>query len=1180
MARTRFITSGTIPSGMTGRELTAAGYAVDKFAAAGSATFLTESSDAQVAAGLAMPGQQDNATFTHLDIVNRRNGTNSSRSLYIPLDVQPSVVGNLVFKDTDVYINDGSLRVNTTGVHVYFVNCTIYLVGAKANSLTTIFGVTDQTQNSGGITGTAATTRSVNLYGCNIVDATWSYVSPSTTVGTDAPRAPDFDPANGTLRPPLTFSDMIQSSYSYSSWGTRNYRVANGGRIIGSAISGPSLSNANPFQVNGGPFVIENVDFDPVTIIPSVSGTAGRATILRDPRFPWTGQVEKYSLDAAPTGTTSILEDSPLFVFNGPSFGTTTPFSSTTVRRTIGAANELHLKRGVYNYAQFSPTIFNNSLARAQDIVGADEVFVYVSGDALDAIVATSTSFGNSTRYLVTRTAARALASITNIYTTNASGRLVSHSYTTAANSTGQTITPVTSGYFDWLSLQPNSTVGSNTLGRIRGGDALPDNFAPILLQVALATTNDGNAPVGGTALGTAQPTLININSRVEYRSYRYDIPDSASTTIAIPNLSQPISAISQNVIATDLVGTRLRTATGAAARATFNTAGDRTVQQATDTIRAFWENRTIPRFDAEPTLSTDGLNRIEIRATTPAGSVGQIIMSFNSTGSGFNFRDGSRVLYTFNGVAGLGSEDGDFVSGLTLLPETTNAAGNILNFTSINYLRNITIGGPNYQVRLPTPSSTTQEETLANRPNLANTIGLSNVTFHREGTYNITYSGATPAYLYIHNPQFVGSGTGGITINNTGTGTVNLAFTNAFGTPAAGTNELLVVPGRNVQYEALPPAQSTRLFVDLSNLPTGAQYRLYAQPAISTTLTDADHLITNGTVGTGNASFIAITGRQTPESLQPTGRTSSVSFEPSLPETAINAIFNPTGTGNSSVVMLVVTHRNMRTTFYGLTVTQNETPASQTGVVGNEYAPIAGTDESLLLADSTNFSQLRNSFVSGVIAMPDTPTPGTTNTLPATSTGALSIDMTGMSNTFTVGNVTLGRPTEADAQLLLASSRSQANYAIAMAQLYRLRFNSVLASTGNNGTEYDVMRFPNDRNVDVSPRVIFTDTRSAQVQFLPGVYRTMDDDFTPLAPNDAVVIYTGLHLVTVNGTSFTEEEVISERRQVTDVSNGSIQNELNSRHLVSGSLVNIGLGLPATDSNGNLLTTPVLPSS
>jgi len=1245
MARTRFRVSGVIPSGMDGRALSAAGYAVDKFAYTATVTgivadatvssnavitvtsalpatvsamdtfpitgsavgrynqtytiasiatdrlsvvatpatvidfgnpftgtavintagFLTESTDAEVQLALDT-AQQNAAVFRHVD--DSRTTVASQRSLFINSDIVIS--SSIVFKNTDVLINGGSLRVTGAGVHAYFINCNIVLVNEKAASPPIIFGVDDRTVASGGLSGDVeSTSRSLNLYGCNIYDA--------THVGSSYPSEPNFKP--GVARATLIFSDFIQSTYTFTSWGTDNYQVQLGSRLLNSTILAPNIFEANPYQTSGGRLTQETMAYDNVTLIPSVTGTTARSTVLRNPNFTNPGQLEYYSFDAPPVSNGGpLLDDSPLLVINGPSFGPSgvnpSGVFSGVDRGLIGSANTANLRRGVYNYLEFAPTIFTNALARTQDIAAAGEVSVFING-RISNNAYNQSSFGRAARYMFDGE----LITVTNEFVTNNAGRIVSSQYSAIADN-GTVITTPTAGYFDWLSLTVRTTAGSDNLGQTREGELLPDNLAPVLLGFAKRSDFNGSDLDTTNTTGTGYSNnVINIDPRIEFRSYRYNVPDEFSRNITIPDRGANIEPINQNIIVEDLITSLVQTPTVTAARALLNTAGPKSMQNIADITRANWADRTIPPERYEPTISGDILN-------LPFPNTSQlvqnnIILTISRSTPGFTFSESNnRVTLRYGGVTGLTASDGDFVKGIMPTDISTTQSQNRFN-AFLDFYDGITIGGPNYTLYgMPTSPSGPQVESFTTRISLSQSEGMHNVTFHRQGAYNFSYNGSAPAYVYIHNPQFIGTGTAPITFNNQGSGTVYLAFTDAFGQPAAGSPGANITPGTRVEYEPLPPAQPTRLFVDMANLPRGARYALIQQPASGTPIDPTSDVIVQGVVGTGTGQedYIALSGTAVAagEALIPDSRpTTSITFAST--NASYDSIFRPGNTTASTTLMLVVTHKNTRSSLYDIRVNVNNTAATMAQMINNQYNPTPGTDESLQLADDTNFNgNVRTAIVSNTLG-----THGNQNTLPMTgagSNGAIIFDIQGMGNLQMSGGNTLRRPTEADAQLVLATARGTQQYPLAIGELYRIVNGNLVPTIGDAPIIFDVMRFVNSRNVDVTPRVLFIDSVNPNVQFLPGVYRTADDEFTPLPEEEAFTLYTSTQTVLIAGGQITEETVISERRQATDVTNSTIQTELNSRHLRSGSLVNIGLGLPAVDENNNLLTTPTLP--
>ena len=330
------------------------------------------------------------------------------------------------------------------------------------------------------------------------------------------------------------------------------------------------------------------------------------------------------------------------------------------------------------------------------------------------------------------------------------------------------------------------------------------------------------------------------------------------------------------------------------------------------------------------------------------------------------------------------------------------------------------------------------------------------------------------------------------------------------------------------------------------------------AQRGVDESLLLADSTAYNSASGRGQVARVSIT-----ETLAPPRPTNTI------PISGSNGVrFDISGMGN-------------RVTIKGITDIAGTVDAVVT--FASPHGLIAGNTFTTADFNNTDFNETFT--VSSVVNdfAVNTDFDGTIGTFNPSDIGTwTSPDTTG-------SGVTLGRPTESDAQLLIVSARNERNYAKAIAQAFRespITVGSVtttgnISATSGSGIAYDIVQFVNNRNVNMSPRHLFEDIDTPLLQFLPGVYRTSSDGFNELNLDQAVTLFTSLHSVTIvvnNVTStISEEEVIAERRQVTDVTNFSIQQELNARLLTADNMGNLGLTVPVLAADGSLVTTPKL---
>ncbi len=1224
MSRTRFRVAGSLPTSGTGRDVSALGYAVDKFSTATPTSFIVETPEADLSARFTAAGAGNVSTFQ-----DRDQSTGAGKTWYISGVVQCNAAASgarhTYIVDRDVLVDNGSLQVDADGCHVYFINCNIMFVGARQSAEVAIgtANVSDNAANTGGLTGTELNTRSINFWGCSIIDA-------QTVTGGTYPATPTLSNRTGGE---IVLADFIQSDLTYTAWGDTEQTIANGGRLINSTIRAPSTYIRNPYILNRGPHIFEGMSLDNITIIPSSTNRAvslyrprwtntGDSALITDSADGRRGQLEYFSFDPA-TGTAT---NSPLVVVDGISFGpsptTGTVITSGGTRRPVGAANPATLSRRFYNYRSVAPRFVLDAGGTTFPAAGSIRAYTRSIG-----IVGTTQPDYSTIAALFTTGVNIGTNSVTNTLTNDASGRFVALEYEFGT-------APAVPGYYDHLSFS-QKRAGASQLSTFLSGEPFPEHRIALLTDVIISESRASN-----------------YQADLEYRSYRFDFPNAITGAITASAVGTHVEPIEGDVLLEDLSTTFVRSLTPAAALAVTNTAGTKTAQQLSDIVRALWADRSITQFAHEPTLSgrhfslTANIAQIRLNAT----GIGQSVTAFGPT----------TVFITINGVTGLNTATGDFIDGFIL--DSANTASQAV-LTGVNFINGLNLTGHNIN-GVPHSLTDTATTDLTPRQNLAETEGLANCTFSPVRRYEVNYNGTVPVALYIHNPTI--DGTGNVTLTNSGTGQVNVYFSDQLGN-SSGIPARFVASG-NLAFERVPQTQDTRLFIDASGVSdTGSRYALLRQPAVGTPLTVAganSDIIASGSI-TPTSSAIAVAGTRTvlpaiTEIVASTGTNfrfatahnlrvgDTFTVQDSVPTaynrryevvtvtstTVLTANFDSAtaGLGNATTIgtafrsgnatailtvdgndvtfnrtddrfddifratsgnpvanlLLVISHPRKQTQVYGVPVARNTTstaittqafnitrisdPASQGGVISAKVV-------------SADVAATRSVAVENTLT-----TASATNNLSANSR-AVTFEVSGMANSSNVPNSSpvrvLLRPTEEEAQVLLANTRGTQNYPLAIAEAYRDSISGNIGTTqpggnntGNVGVAFDVLQFVNQRNVNASPRALFVDTTDDRVQFLPGVFQTSSDSFTAISGDGSLVINSGLHTAGTAPNTFTEEQVLSERRQVTDVTNTSIRDELDARTLTKASVGNLGLGVPAVDTDGSLNTTPTLPTS
>ena len=681
MSRTRFITSGqAIPNDLDGRELTAQGFAVDKFSTfLANTQYITESSDADIVSALGGAGSGASVRVVTTGDVAAAATAANGRSVYIsgnamaPALASPATRRHTYIVDRDVYFDSASFILTANGQHVYFINCNIIFSGVQP-SVRVFLGQGGNeldASNTGGLTGSQDDTRSINLWGCTVTNNFLQELSPG-----NIRTIPSF---GGVTAPRIIFADFIQSVYSVTAWGARDTRIANGARLLNSTIIAPGLVNPNPFIVNNGQFEQFNTTFDPMTIIPrtytrvlpllrniAASAAIGFADITFDSDpFLFASQaiditgVTPTNLNR--TGATitaingNVVTVRSTGVNTGYIMGTsggvvtlTNPGVGTLLRDpnfvnprqaeffsfdAAAGADQNNSPLLVVNGLSFGPIgggsagVFTQGGVRG--IIGANPVASFARG-VYNYVEVNPTFYTSSDRVPANLVGADA---VTAYFTSR------TNAIATAQGSFAQAATLLNAR----IEQDSVNQLTTNAVGKLVTQQYTVDgtNFLPGIYDPLSITTrsNVGSALLSRTREGVAMPDhslafltqftrdTNGVNSvtttlpSIQYRSFRFDLPAATDGAYNFGAIGDRVEPIIEDIVLEDLNNTFVRATSGASARLIADTAGPKTIQQMSDLLRGLWEDRTIAEFAAKPGL-TNGLSGITSTGVVSIGFV------------------------------------------------------------------------------------------------------------------------------------------------------------------------------------------------------------------------------------------------------------------------------------------------------------------------------------------------------------------------------------------------------------------------------------------------------------------------------------------------------------------------------------------------------------------------------
>ena len=225
--------------------------------------------------------------------VSAVTGGANNVNINISTSLDVDTLGSHHISDRVIFMNNGRILVQTTGVHVSFYNCTFvvdeYAVGTgNERNLFFAFGITNDALDTGeNNRGASArvnpttfgagqdTTRSINFYGCTV------------TVSSTGARE--------TLR--CQFADAIGSDFRFAGDATSNGNLRlvpspqRGGRWINTRlVAGQFRNNVAFMQTYGFPDIYDNVELYGFGFDSGVEATSSGPRMLIEPRYTLLGQ--------------------------------------------------------------------------------------------------------------------------------------------------------------------------------------------------------------------------------------------------------------------------------------------------------------------------------------------------------------------------------------------------------------------------------------------------------------------------------------------------------------------------------------------------------------------------------------------------------------------------------------------------------------------------------------------------------------------------------------------------------------------------------------------------------------------------------------------------------------------------------------------------------------------------
>ena len=690
MAQQDFILSGTLPtaqdgSALSGAELTLLGYAVDRFAAAGSTPYLVDNS-ATLAA--------DNAHITVTDDVVT---VSSSTDRLADTDTHYVIINKSIR-----VASGGSLRMPAAqGTHLTLVNCTIGQDGGTGATHRWLVGVSGGATDSAAGTGRSrdvsiatgsANTSTLNLYGCKVNGAASAAFQNSV------------QPADAI------FSDFVIPG-NQSLFGRTN-----GGRI--SNVDMSNKGNIYSMSAYGNYDLFSGVGLD--SAVWAMNSDSNQDIPLLDrPNFTNDNQDIFYEFNTVVANDTQ-RRNLPIQIIAGPVlesannvWGAANGASNTPMIQLGGGGTGANATgAGLMQYWGFGNSYFSD----AELTTPVQGVKLKVTSSVNQGrIAAANPTLANNDWGVTGGFGQDASDTVICDYVTDTDGLLSSDNYQVGTGGT------VTNGYIDWMVWGTYTDQGETILGVNRSGGATPAGMvvAPIEQSWPANYTN---------AAGDKEYQRYPIS--YELRSFTHDAY-VASTTVPTYSADETQVTEASQTHTNTLVGVSVKASNVAANNSpsiTWNTFDEPSINDIRDRFRGGWYNYDYDLANGDHLSHAINLS---------LGGDGSLDYSANATNIFANCEgvhlDGNTDLFTEDTFASINFNGGS-VDGHTL-----TSTGNATNLGAVN---NATITGNN--ISIPSATRTRQNSTLIFNT-LTNNIDLdtfsSNMVFGRR-------SGSTPATI------------------------------------------------------------------------------------------------------------------------------------------------------------------------------------------------------------------------------------------------------------------------------------------------------------------------------------------------------------------------------------------------------------------------------------------------
>ena len=675
MAQQNFITSGTLPTGpggaaLSGAELTLLGHAVNRFAAAGSAAYVTDDS-ATMASSLA-----------GVDLDGNVLSFPSGLSINPTADVTYNIINKVVLLQGPITMG------NNNGNHLNFINCNIY-IDAETGNNAWILGcsnsLTDNRARSVRISDGATNTSTVSLYGSILVNTRFDYTG---GFGQNSVQVAD-----------CIFSDMISGgSYGGSFGASWTIGRANGARYH--VVNIDSKAGISGIAAYGNMELFSGVELDNYSWSTNTDGNADRSPSLLDrPNYNNDDQTNNfYNFNSSP-GNDTVRQNAAVQTIAGPvlesadiAWGVLNGATGSGIITTNGAANRN--QAGITNYWGHDSRYFED----AQLTVPVQGVKLRVTSTVDDSTISAGSATITDNTWSDGGFGAGTGGTVICDYVTNANGIMSSDSYIlgTAA---------AANGYVNWINWRTFSDQGVTVLG-----NNTADNRTPAGLVLAPI---EQTWPLNYTSNAAGSKGYNRYPITYETRSFTHDV-HVAEQTVPTYTAGQNQATDELNTVATSLVGETVKASNVAADNSpsiTWSIGDTPSINDVRDRFRGGWYDFDYDLADGNHlgpvvlTLAAVGGTNYE----AAAGSISAACSGIALDGTTDLFTEDTFASINFNG----GSCAGHNLTALT-------------NITNLGAINNSRLEGTS--IEFPTATATRTNSTLVFNT-LAGRIDLATFT-------------------------------------------------------------------------------------------------------------------------------------------------------------------------------------------------------------------------------------------------------------------------------------------------------------------------------------------------------------------------------------------------------------------------------------------------------------------